>query len=769
MIGDDHAPRLLGVQPVAGLLACALAAGGATMRLYLRHGASTDTDSAPFTPFLLLPDAARIRGTAGLLDVTPLDGPGELAWLARFDSWAGALSARDRVRGTPHWFGSDPVHQFLLATGYTAFGGMRFADLRRLSLDIEVLTTEGFEFPSAARAGDRVIAIALADSTGFRHVLRGDHLAEPALLEECARLLRERDPDVIEGHNIFRFDLEYLETRARRHGVALGWGRGGEVVRSRVAQLSIAERTIGYRRYEVPGRHIIDTYLLAQLHDAGTRDLPGFGLKDLARHFGVAAPDRTYLDPASIPRVFRDAPDALMAYAADDAVEALALSAILAPPYFVQAQLVPFDFQTTVLRGAAAKIDALLLREYLRHRRAVPLPGPPAPVGGGHTAILHQGVARPVWHVDVTSLYPSIMLADDMAPASDSLRAFPRLLRVLAEFRLSAKRRGREAESTQERVHFGAMQQAFKILINAFYGYLAFGRGHWNDFAAADRVTAEGRRIIALVLERLGSVGAIPLELDTDGAYFVPPPVDGAGAEERLLAQVAKGLPAGIQLELAGRYAAMLSYKMKTYAVVDERGRLTLRGSALRSRGLEPFVRQLIEEIVRLLLTGRAADVKTVVERWRDDFAGHRVPVRLFARTETLQDALEVYRDRVRDGLRNPGAAYEVALASGRTLLPGDQVTYYVAGRGSNPSVAESAKLASSWNPDQPDENTDYYQGKVMEIWARFRPFTEFEGLRPYAEPTPLRDTSQLELFADPAPIGAAAAESSGTPRNVSD
>ena len=564
-------------------------------------------------------------------------------------------------------------------------------------------------------------------------------MSEPALLEECARLIRARDPDVIEGHNIFRFDLEYLETRARLHGMALAWGRGGEVVRSRVAQLSIAERTIGYRRYEIPGRHIIDTYLLAQLHDAGTRDLPGFGLKDLARHFGVAARDRTYLDPSSIPRAFRDAPDDLMAYAGDDAVEALALSSILAPPYFVQAQLVPFDFQTTVLRGAAAKIDALLLREYLRRRRAVPLPGPSAPVGGGHTAILQQGVARPVWHVDVTSLYPSIMLAEDMAPASDSLRAFPQLLRALTEFRLHAKRRLREAGDAPERAHLGALQQAFKILINAFYGYLAFGRGHWNDFAAADRVTAEGRRIVALLLERLARVGACPLELDTDGVYFVPPPDGRAGAEERLLAEVAEGLPAGIQLELAGRYAAMLSYKMKTYALVDERGRLILKGSALRSRGLEPFVRQLIEEIVRLLLSGRAADVKAVVDRWLNDFAAHRVPIRLFARTETLQDSLEVYRDRLREGLRHPGAAYEVALASGRTLLPGDQVTYYVAGRGPNPPVAESARLASFWNPEHPDENTDYYQAKVLEIWARFRPFTEFEGLRPYAEPAPRR------------------------------
>jgi DNA polymerase elongation subunit (family B) len=753
---EGDAPRLPGTRPVAGLLACALAPGGAAMRLYLRHGPARVVEVAPFTPFLLLADRAAVAGASGLLDGAALDGRGDLRWLARFDTWTSALAARERVRGLPHWFSADPVHQFLLATGHTAFGGMRFADLRRLALDIEVLTTEGYAFPSAARAGDRIIAIALADSTGFRQVLRGDRLSEPALIEECGRLLRDRDPDVVEGHNIFRFDLEYLETRARLHGVALAWGRGGEILRSRVAQLSIAERNIGYRRYELPGRHILDTYLLAQLHDAGTRDLPGFGLKDLARHFGVAAPRRTYLDPANISRTFREAPDELMAYAGDDAAEALALSGVLAPPYFVQAQLVPFDFQTTTLRGAAAKIDALLLREYLQARRAVPLPGPSAPVGGGFTAIRQRGVARPVWHVDVTSLYPSIMLGDAVAPASDSLRAFPRLLGALTDFRLAAKRGARAAGDASERVHLGALQQAFKILINAFYGYLAFGRGHWNDFAAADRVTAEGRRIIGLVLGELDRLGAIPIELDTDGVYFVPPPDETAGAEERLLTRLAGVLPAGIQLELAGRYAAMLSYKMKAYALADERGRLILRGSALRSRGLEPFVRQLIEEIVRLLLVGRAAEVRAAIERWRDDFGAHRVPVHLFARTETLQDPLEMYRDRVRDGLRSASAAYAVALASGRPFLPGDQISYYVAGRGANLSVAGSARLASAWNPDRPDENTEYYQSKVLEVWARFRPFTEFEGLRPHSETEGVPEESpQLDLFANPKAIGA--------------
>ncbi len=732
-----------------------LADGGEAVRVWRRTGGATLVEQAAFSPFILVADPRLLTDAPGLLEMTSLAGAGALAWLARFRRWADALAARDRCReaGTtdgaaavsPYRFLPDPIHQYLLATGRTSFGGMTFADVHRLALDIEVFTTEGYEFPSAARPGDRIIAVALADSGGFRHVIRGDQLDERDMLQECVRLMRERDPDVIEGHNIFRFDLEYLEARARRWGVPLAWGRDGSALAGRPARLQIAERTIGYRRYEAAGRHIVDTWVLAQLHDIGARNLPSFGLKEIARHFGVAAPGRTYVDPATISREFHQAPDRLMAYALDDVEETLAVSTILAPPYFAQAQVVPFDYQSTVLRGAAAKIDALLLREYLHQRQAVPLPAPVAPVGGGHVAIFQQGVARPALHVDVASLYPSLMLSRNIGPKTDELGIFGQLLARLTSFRLSAKRQAREEADPGRRVHLLALQQSFKLLINAFYGYLAFSSGHWNDFAAADRVTAEGRDVVRAIIDRLVSLGAVPLEADTDGVYFMPPPGHANDEDEALLARIADGLPEGIQLELDGRYAAMLSYKLKTYALLDAHGRLSLRGSGFRSRGLEPFQRQIIEEIVRLLLVDRGPDVKAVVDRWLGDFAARRVPPRVFARTETLHDTLDDYRQAVARGVRHPAAAYELAAATGRAWQPGDQVSYYVAGRGAAVTVNEAARLLAAWNAERPDENVEYYQSKVLEIWERFRPFVDQAGLRPPADES---DSSpQLSLF----------------------
>ena len=741
-------PLLFGHDSTRGLLAFRPAESQVTV--YARSEGLVTTTDEPFRPFLLLADPDLLKEFKGDVEVTPLDGDGVYRWLAECPSWPQALRVRDhclRASGkgagapdAPYRFLNDPVHQFLLRSGKTSFLGMGFGDLRRMALDIEVTTAPGFEFPNAARESDRIIAIAMADSTGFSVVLSGVELSEAQLLAECSRILRERDPDVLEGHNIFRFDLEYLEARARRHRVPLAWGRDASVLRGYPSRMQVAERAIGYRRYGVTGRHIVDTWILAQLYDVGARDLESYGLKDVARHFGVPAPDRTYLPPEDIPRIFAEDPARLMAYARDDVLETLAISAILSPPYFVQAQALPFDYQTTVLRGNATKIDALLMREYVHRGQAVPAPGAGRGVAGGYTAVFQQGVARDVLHVDVTSLYPSLMLGQDLFPASDRLGVSASLLRDLREFRVSAKRLAREAAAPEDRVFLNALQQTFKIFINSFYGYLAFSQGHWNDFEVANRVTGEGRRLVQALLDRLGELGATVVEVDTDGIYFVPPAASPTASEDHLVSELSAVLPEGIQLELDGRYVAMFSYKMKNYVVLDARGKLLIKGSGLRSRGIELFQRQWMEEMFRLLLTGRRDEIPALVSRWEEDFRAHRVPLKQFMKTETLQESLAVYRQKLQAGARNVGAAYELAQGSSRSYQPGDQVSYYVTGDSKRVKVNEAAKLAAEWSLTAPDENTAYYVAKLQELYEKFRPLIEQDGLSPVteAEPAPV-------------------------------
>ncbi|MBM4298802.1 MAG: DNA polymerase II, partial [Deltaproteobacteria bacterium] len=606
------------------------------------------------------------------------------------------------------------------------FLGMTFRDLKRMQLDIETYCQAGFSFPNPARESDRITAIALSDSTGWERLISGRELGEAAMLKELVKEVQQRDPDVIEGHNLFRFDLEYIEARAKRHKVALNFGRDGSRLGGHASRMQMAERTITYRKYEIFGRHIIDTWILAQHYDVATRELESFGLKDIARHFGIAGAERTYVPGDKTSWYFDHDPDTLFRYALDDVRETRAISAILSPSYFVEAQIFPFSFQNIPLRGNATKIDALFLREYLHQRHSVPYPDEVGNVIGGFTDMEYQGTAKRVLHCDVTSLYPSIMLVYKYLPKKDELGVFSGLLSDLRQFRVKAKELARDAKDDESRVYFNALQSTFKILINSFYGYLGFQMAHFNDFAAANQVTAKGRELIQAAIAWLKDKQAKIIEVDTDGIYFVPPEdVRGEKEEAQLIARLADILPKGIELELDGRYPAMFSYKMKNYALLDEQGRLRIKGSGLRSRGLELFQREWLEEMLLLLLKGEKEKIPELYQRYADDITHHRRDIAWLAKTETLQDSLDSYQAKVKAKKRNAAAPYELALKAERPYQPGDQISYYVTGTKAKVKISENSKLASDWNAEKPDENVEHYKAKLNELYEKFKPWIE--------------------------------------------
>jgi DNA polymerase, archaea type len=749
--------QLFGNPDETGIVAVEVASRN-QVEVIRRNKGELRRERRPLQLFALVADRSLLSGIHTSQRVVELAGGFPLGVVASFDSLEGLDAVRRHLRritgkapgasDAPYMILADPVEQYLMLTGTTYFIGMQFGDLRRMQLDIETYISDGFEFPSAARDGDRIIAIALSDTDGFECVLSGKRMNERTMLAEMVRIVRERDPDVIEGHNFFRFDLEYLEARAERHRLALPLGRDGSALRARPSRMQIAERTITYRRYDVYGRSLVDTWLLAQHYDIASRELEGFGLKELAQHFGIARRDRVYIDPARVSAYFDGCADQLLAYALDDAREAGALAELLSPSYFVQAQIFPYSYESVMLRGNATKIDALLMRAYLAAGHSIPLPNEPHEVAGGYTEIRRCGVAHNVLHCDVTSLYPSLMLEGRHQPLNDRLGVFLCLLGDLRSFRIQAKAAVREMAGVETR-HMEALQQTFKILINSFYGYLGFPLGHFNDFEQANTVTRRGRELIQRAIIELENRGAVVVEVDTDGIYFVAPfPLEDETAALKLIDEIGYWMPPGIRLEIDGQYPAMFSYKMKNYVLVDERGEVIIRGSGLKSRGLERFQRRFMEEMFELLLSGRRDQLEALYQDYLRRLAGHEVGIAALMKTETLQDSLEIYRSKLGSRQRNVAAAYELALRASRPYLSGDQISYYVSGRGSNVKVADAAKMASEYNSRRPDENIEYYQAKLADLYEKFRPFARRDGLFPPAEMDQIENAPiQQELF----------------------
>src|SRR5438046_2597905 len=362
---------------------------------------------------------------------------------------------------------------------------------------------------------------------------------------------------------------------------------------------------------------------------------------------------------------------------------------------------------------------------------------------GGYTDIFFTGIAHNVWHCDVASLYPSIMLKFDCFPVSDQLQIFRHLLTDLRTFRLEAKAEMRAEKDPAKQHHLQALQNTFKILLNSFYGYLGFAQGHFADFDAAAHVTQIGRDLLKKMIDWLGKHGAQVIEVDTDGIYFVPPSSVEAGVSpaklqlhaagtaattenqvDELQRALAKELPPGIDVEIDEQFDAMFSYKAKNYALLTKDGEVIIKGGALKSRGLEKFQRVFLEEMIKLIMQGKSEAVGNLRNEFEQKIRNREWKIDMLMKTDTLQDSLDKYRTKIAGSARNRAAAYELALASGRNYKPGDQISYYIKATPKKVPAYEAAKLASEFDPQNRDENVDYYVAKLDDLVKKFSSLT---------------------------------------------
>lgn len=667
---------------------------------------------------------------------TALAGAGFFGGLAEaanpeeLDAWARTVRERgvetDRVQP---W-----ETQYLLQQRTRLFAELPFSRLRRCQLDLETASVDG-AFSDASRPSDRILAIGLrcGDRERLLQLAEPTDEAERALLLAFTAALAEEDPDTLEGHNVFRFDLDYLRQRARRLRVPCDWGRFGTKATWRNSRFKVGERWLDFPRCDLPGRAVIDTYFLVQAYDLTARELTSYGLKDVAVALGItpadaaASGERTYIDGTQLSRAFTEDRERFLRYLSDDLRETRGLADLLLPTYFEQTRSFPVLLQDATLRGTTSRIDLLFLEEYYHARQACPRPPEIASFEGGYTRSFREGVFRHVLHFDVASLYPSLLLQMGRNPASDELGVFLGTLRSLREYRLRYKQLARTAATEELRREAGARQASFKILINSFYGYLGFSGARFADGALAAEVTRQGRELLHVLIEGFAAAGCVLLEADTDGIYLSSETY--FDRPEALLERIAPLMPEGLELEFDGRYPAMFCYKAKNYALRDD-GRVILRGSALRSRGTEPYLRTLTEQLIAHLLGLREESPLATLAELRARIMRRELPVAELARTESLSQSTEAYERFVAAGGKPRRASAEAALQMERRPGLGDKVSYYL--------VPKERGRSSDWQRARPVERYDAvhapydaaaYVEKIDEWLTRYAAFVSPEEL----------------------------------------
>jgi DNA polymerase elongation subunit (family B) len=709
-------------------------AGESTVKLVKRVNGVNVRETRKLYPFFFLSDPALLKGFEKKFWNVELDGNNYYKHLCVFRRWGDLRSAMATVtnnlgkRQETHekeelFFKPDPVYQFLMQTGITLFKEMDFSELRRMQLDIETFSKFGFSNPS--RPEDRIILISLSDNSGWEYMIDGRNKSESEMLTELVEIVKQKDPDVIEGHNVYNFDFPYLMRRAELNKVKLQLGR--EMLEPKISTGKGGDREIEYLGFEIPGRHIVDTYLLVQNYDATRRELESYGLKNVAKSFGFASPDRVYIEGSKISETWLRDPDLLVKYAFDDVRETKLLAEHLSQTNFYLTQMLPYNYGQ-LPRGSATKIESLFVREYLRKKHSIPRPQSGRQTSGGYTDIFLRGVAGPIIHADVESLYPSIMLTYGISPPTDELGVFQKTLKHLTKLRLSTKKDMREESDPVRRSRLDAMQSSLKILINSFYGYLGYSRGIFNDYASADKVTETGQKILRQMIAEIIQRGGKLIEVDTDGLYFVPPPnTDNEEAEKQFVSRLARTLPPGINLSLDGRYVKMLSYKKKNYALLGYDGKMKIRGSALISRSMEQFAREFIQESIALMLREDLDGLHKLYADYARKILDRAMPLKKMIRIEAVRESIEDYLAAVKMNRRNRTATFEAAIGANIDLRPGERVSYYIVGNDPNPRTFMNAVLYDERDESSPDYNAQYYARKLGEYAERFSEFFEPE------------------------------------------
>ena len=262
-------------------------------------------------------------------------------------------------------------------------------------------------------------------------------------------------------------------------------------------------------------------------------------------------------------------------------------------------------------------------------------------------------------------------------------------------------------------------------------------------------MTRRGRETLDLMCRELAARGVTLIEADTDGVYFSVPEAWTAEDETRVVAEVGALLPPRVQLELEGRYAAMLSHEPKNYALLDD-GELILRGVAFRSSRSEPFGERFLRKAIARLFADDVAGVRelflaTVSALRRREVPTYDVSSRV-RMTKTPAQYLAI-----REGRRE--LAYEAMLASGRTEWSiGERVRIYRTARGLGGVIAEPEADALP-SEDPRDYDVDHYVRILREQFASriARALTPEDYAAVFADP------DQLSLFvralADARPI----------------
>src|SRR2546421_11695185 len=214
---------LFGVDPTPRIVAIELGETG-TIKVYRREkNGSTIAFVESCHPFVWANSDVVDLG----IEAEKLRGDLKYCWIITVDSWKELIALRNGLKkaGRDFFAFTDPIQHYLTATGRTLFKDLPFEELKRMQIEVLAVATRSRDDPGN---NDHLISIALSDNSGWEELIVVDpnnvQESERNALRRLTALIKQRDPDVIEGHDLFRVHLPLLVARAKKLKAKVDWG-----------------------------------------------------------------------------------------------------------------------------------------------------------------------------------------------------------------------------------------------------------------------------------------------------------------------------------------------------------------------------------------------------------------------------------------------------------------------------------------------------------------------------------------------------------------
>jgi DNA polymerase I len=500
------------------------------------------------------------------------------------------------------FFISSPEEAAMVFGGYTYFKGMKVSDVSALFFDIESVGLQKNEESKVLIIANTFVENGVITRKMFCY---DNYETEAQFFEAWTAWVREMNPSVVAGHNIFGYDLPYLEFCAKKAGTSLQLGRDG-------SNLYISKRESKFRKdgsqdYEyfrsfIYGREIVDTMFVSYHFDAYLRQYESYALKKIIEQEGLEQPGRVFYDSSKIAESYKipEEWEKIKKYAEFDADDAYSLYKLMIPAYFYLNSSVPKTFQQINYSASGSQINAFLIRSYLQDFHSLPKTSLGQPFEGA-ISLGNPGKYKNVFKIDVASLYPSIMLNYDIYDRDkDPKGHFIKMVEYFTTERLNNKRLGKE---TGDR-YYKELEQAQKIIINSAYGMLGAHGLLFNSPKNAELVTKYGRDVLQEALDFAEEHNFIVVNADTDSIAITFDDMSDIDKEtrEKILKAINFRYPDQIRWEDDGYYTNFIILKAKNYITKHENGKVKIKGSALRSSKTEKALKEFINRIIEILI-----------------------------------------------------------------------------------------------------------------------------------------------------------------------